>query len=124
VSDDGKTVDLVSYVRDHAASLVLKPVTGHAGKGVVVGPWCAPGEWESAIDRSLGKTHVVQRFIEIPYRPWPVAAGSRMEWTDYQSDLCPFVWRHRAPDGYACRHFAARDVSGAFGPVWVIEDEQ
>jgi len=49
-------------------TLVLKPATGHGGKGVTVGAECSPGEWTEHLAAALasGKTYIVQERVDVP----------------------------------------------------------
>jgi hypothetical protein len=71
---DGKTGDLLPYVRKDRERLVLKPNRGYGGEGVVIGPALTQGEWEQAMERALADPDrwVAQQLASIPVYEFPV----------------------------------------------------
>ena len=72
---DGRTGELLEFVRHERESLVLKPNRGYGGSGVVLGLAMTQQEWESALDRALAdntERWVVQRLVTIPVSEFPV----------------------------------------------------
>lgn len=65
---EGETVELVPFIRAHREQLVLKPVDGYGGFGIVVGPFATGPEWDEAIDTALRvpRRYVVQRYHPLP----------------------------------------------------------
>jgi hypothetical protein len=70
---DGRTVDLVPWVRDHRDSLVLKPNRMFGGKNVVLGPLVDQRTWEGTLDQALAAPGgwVVQQYAAVPREPFP-----------------------------------------------------
>jgi hypothetical protein len=65
---DGRSADLLSYVRRQREGLVLKPNRSFGGEGVALGHLLTDAEWEAAIERALADKDrwVVQRLASIP----------------------------------------------------------
>lgn len=60
---DGATVELVPYVLENRAGLVLKPTSLHGGIGVVTGWTTTQPEWVAAVTAAVGGPFVVQRRV-------------------------------------------------------------
>jgi len=73
----GEDVELVPFVLERRASLVLKPAHDYGGRSVFLGSETAPDEWEKAVRAALAAPWVVQERVAIPEEPFPVidAAG-------------------------------------------------
>jgi hypothetical protein len=65
---DGRTGDLLDFVRHEREMLVLKPNRSYGGSGVAIGPALGQADWESAIDQALvaRQRWVVQRLVTLP----------------------------------------------------------
>ncbi len=62
---DGKTIDLLEFIRANRQKLVLKPGGSYGGKGVCVGIRASDREWQESIATALReKNWVVQEYIE------------------------------------------------------------
>ncbi|MCX6584458.1 MAG: hypothetical protein NT166_30170 [Candidatus Aminicenantes bacterium] len=62
---EGKTVDLLEFIRSNRQGLVLKPGGSYGGKGVCVGIKASDQEWRESIETALReKNWVVQEYIE------------------------------------------------------------
>jgi hypothetical protein len=74
VLPEGRPGPLLEYVHSHYDSLVLKPNRSYGGEGIVLGCAATQGEWDSAIETSLGDPDrwVVQQLASIPVREFPV----------------------------------------------------
>jgi hypothetical protein len=71
---DGRTGELLEFVRREQESLVLKPNRAYGGTGVLIGPAASAQEWESAIQRALADSErwVVQKLAHLPVSEFPV----------------------------------------------------
>lgn len=72
---DGRTGNLLEFVRTHHEALVLKPNRAYGGDGIVIGPAVTRDEWESAMGAALADEEdrwVVQQLASIPVREFPV----------------------------------------------------
>jgi hypothetical protein len=75
VLPDGRTGNLLDFVRTHHESLVLKPNRAYGGDGIVIGPAVSRDEWEAAMTSALADPDdrwVVQQLASIPVREFPV----------------------------------------------------
>lgn len=68
----GASVELLPFLRQQREKMVLKPVQGYGGFGVVIGPETSPASWEQAIKDAMatpGST-IAQAFSPIPLTPF------------------------------------------------------
>ncbi len=105
--------------RTRREELVLKPVSGHAGEGVVLGWRCTRRQWDDALEAATD--HVLQERVEEQHLHFPDAR------TDYALqdclvDLDPFLIRGRFA-GFLCRVSGGPTANVATGagqvPVYV-----
>jgi diaminobutyrate-2-oxoglutarate transaminase len=61
---DGQRVGSQKFMLQRRKELVLKPVNGTRGEGVVIGCKTAASEWEQAVKRAMDTPHVVQHYVE------------------------------------------------------------
>jgi hypothetical protein len=87
---DGREVDLLRFVRDHRAGLVLKPAHGYGGRDVLVGDETAPAEWDEAIHAGAGQPWVVQDRVSIPEEPFPTFEGGSLRFEMLKVNANPF----------------------------------
>jgi hypothetical protein len=65
VEFEGRSWNLRELAMERRADFVLKPLTSHGGKGVVLGRDTEPGAWRRAIDKALKlRDHVVQQYVK------------------------------------------------------------
>jgi hypothetical protein len=81
---EGARVSLEALLRGRRDALVLKPVDGFGGYGVVVGPFAAAAEWAAAVDAALAKpgSTVVQRYHPLPRARVPLLDGADVRWEE------------------------------------------
>ena len=87
---DGREVDLVPYVLEHAAELVLKPAHGFGGQSVLVGVEAPADAWRSAVDEALTSPWVVQERVRIPREEFPVCEDGRLAFEPLGVNANPF----------------------------------
>src|SRR5205823_1647058 len=71
---DGRTIDLVEYVRGHRSELVLKPSDEYGGKGVVLGWEASEREWDGTLETAVGGragVWIAQARIPVRREPFP-----------------------------------------------------
>lgn len=73
---DGREIDLVPWVLEHRAELVLKPTMLHGGEGVVTGWRVSDDQWASAVSAAVDLPYVVQQRVETVPERYPVADGT------------------------------------------------
>jgi hypothetical protein len=71
---DGRSYELLDFIRRERETLVLKPNRAYGGEGVMLGPALSQAEWELAIERALADPNrwVVQQLASIPVSEFPV----------------------------------------------------
>lgn len=80
--EDGRTVDLLSYVLAHQDDLALKPTLLHGGSGVLLG-WrddTSGQTWEEQVRAAMGGPYVVQRRIRPLPELFPGENGEPVPW--------------------------------------------
>ena len=87
---DGREVDLLSFVRDHRAGLVLKPAHGYGGRDVLIGDETAPAEWDEAVHAGAGQPWVVQERVSIPEEPFPTFEEGSLRFEMLNVNANPF----------------------------------
>ncbi len=87
---DGQLVDLVPFVINERASLVLKPAHGYGGREVFVGDETEPAAWEAAVNEGLGSAWVVQERVAIPEEPFPTFDGGSLVFEPLKVNVNPF----------------------------------
>jgi hypothetical protein len=87
---DGRRVDLVPFILENRASLVLKPAHGYGGRAVYLGDETDPKAWEAAVSSGLGKAWVVQERVAIPEEPFPVFEEGRLSMEPFKVNANPF----------------------------------
>ncbi len=90
---------LLERARLEREQLVLKPLTGHGGAGVVLGWKVSQAAWETALDRA--DAHVIQRRVPPQRLAFPDATR---DWARVERmvDLAPFLVHGRLA-GFLCR---------------------
>ncbi|HEX2094794.1 MAG TPA: hypothetical protein VHG28_20485, partial [Longimicrobiaceae bacterium] len=95
----GEEVDLVSFIRDNAQRLVLKPNDDYGGRGIVLGWEADSAQWEEAVRTALAEPYIVQERVELPKVPYPSMVDGRVELFDRMLDTAPFIFHGEYMDG-------------------------
>jgi hypothetical protein len=74
----GDSVELVDFVRQNRARLVLKPNDDYGGHGVYFGQQLDEPTWENAIATALSADYVVQEAVDLSPEEFPIF--NQMEW--------------------------------------------
>jgi uncharacterized circularly permuted ATP-grasp superfamily protein len=94
---DGKSVDLVDYIRANRERLVIKPNDEYGGAGVILGWESDESRWDGAIDRALKDpfgTWVVQERISVRREVFPFFnSEGRVTMKEMLVDLAPYLFR-------------------------------
>ena len=88
----GASIDLVPWVRERRASLVLKPDHSFGGKGVHLGWQLGGAAWDEVIEEALAGDYVVQRAVPLCYETFPLMDGSRRK-DRFLVDQAPYLFR-------------------------------
>ena len=98
----GESIELLSYIRKHQETLVLKPSDEYGGTGVTLGWKVNAAEWETALQEALpgGEKSklqgcwIVQEKIPLRREPFPtIVAGGKVEMRDMLVDFAPYLFR-------------------------------
>ncbi|MEM7147390.1 MAG: hypothetical protein AAF591_19905 [Verrucomicrobiota bacterium] len=89
-SPQGKEIDLLPWVIENRSHLVVKPMDGHSGEGVVLGWHTEPDRWEETVQTNLGRS-VVQSRVRLHSERYPVIDDGLAEHEFYE-DTDPFLF--------------------------------
>jgi hypothetical protein len=91
---DGSPIDLVPWMTEHRADLVLKPNDEVGGRGVVIGANVEPSVWEKAIKVALLDPSIVQKRVHMPSSMFPeVGAAGELFFSRRFLELDPYLLR-------------------------------
>jgi hypothetical protein len=122
----GQPVDLLPFLADHQAELVLKPNDEYGGKGIVLG-WEVGGEaWLAALKQALAEPYIVQQRVKLPSEPYPSLVDGRVQVIDRMLDTNPFIWNGQYGSGCLTRLSTAALLNvtaggGSTVPTFVVE---
>lgn len=94
-SHNGRSVDLVAFVRENRASLVLKPNDDYGGRGVFLGPRLDERQWDQAVATALAADYVVQDAIDLQPEEFPIFTDAEWSLQPMFVDTNPFLFRGR-----------------------------
>ena len=86
----GREIDLVPWILEHRAALVLKPAHGYGGRSVRVGDETSPDAWSEAVEAGLREPWVVQERVAIPEEVFPLLDAGRVEFAPLKVNVNPF----------------------------------
>jgi len=93
----GRTIDLVPFIRERRAELVLKPNDEYGGAGVTLGWESSEAAWDGVLQEALGAapgTWIVQDKIRVRREVFPWFQGGRdAVMTDMLVDMAPYLFR-------------------------------
>ena len=92
---DDQEIDLLKFVSENRASLVLKPNDDYGGRGVFIGPRLSETEWKNAIATALTGDYVVQDAIDLQPEEFPVFNDIDWKLQSMFVDTNPFLFRGR-----------------------------
>ena len=122
----GREVDLVPYMQEHRAQLVLKPNDEYGGTGIKLGWEEDDTSWAAAIAVALASPYVVQERIHLPSEAFPSAVNDKLVIADRIVDTAPFCFDGRYTDGCLSRISTAALVNvtaggGSTVPTFIVE---
>lgn len=88
----GRSVELVDFVRQNRARLVLKPNDDYGGHGVYLGPQLDQSGWENAIATALSSDYVVQEAVVLSPEPFPIFNETNWNLQPMFVDTNPFLF--------------------------------
>jgi uncharacterized circularly permuted ATP-grasp superfamily protein len=93
---DGRTVDLLEYVRSNRERFVIKPNDEYGGTGVMLGWEQSEREWDQTIDRAASGSHgtwIAQERIAVRREVFPVCEDEGVRERDMLVDFAPYLFR-------------------------------
>ncbi len=122
----GRPIDLVKFVRQERARLILKPNDDYGGHGLYLGARLSESEWDEAIGAALGAEYVVQEAVDLYPEEFPIFNETGWSFQPMFVDTNPFLFR-----GEACgalvrlSHSPVVNVSSGGGETgfFVLESE-
>jgi hypothetical protein len=88
----GRSVELVEFVRENRAHLVLKPNDDYGGHGVYLGPRLDQPAWENAIATALSSDYVVQEAVDLSPEHFPIFNETNWNLQPMFVDTNPFLF--------------------------------
>ncbi|MGA7276104.1 MAG: hypothetical protein WBX14_14755, partial [Candidatus Udaeobacter sp.] len=88
----GRSVELVDFVRENRAQLVLKPNDDYGGHGVYLGPRLDQPSWENAIATALSLDYIVQEAVDLSPEDFPIFNESNWNLQPMFVDTNPFLF--------------------------------
>jgi hypothetical protein len=88
----GHSVELVDFVRQNRAQLVLKPNDDYGGHGVYFGPRLDEPAWENAITTALSSDYVVQEVVDLFPEEFPIFNQTEWKLEPMFVDTNPFLF--------------------------------
>jgi hypothetical protein len=89
---DSHSIELVDFVRQNRARLVLKPNDDYGGHGVYFGPHLDEPAWENAIATALSADYVVQEAVDLSPEAFPIFNQTEWELQPMFVDTNPFLF--------------------------------
>jgi hypothetical protein len=100
----GTSVDLLPFVEQNRASLVIKPAGGGGGGNITIGPDVDDAIWAAAIKRGLAQNWIVQQLAVPERQSFPVAqASGAIAQHDLNCEFTPYAWNGTRVEGVLCR---------------------
>ncbi len=88
----GWSVELVDFVRENRARLVLKPNDDYGGHGVFFGPQLDEPAWDDAITTSLSSDYVAQEAVDLSPEEFPIFNETEWKLQPMFVDTNPFLF--------------------------------
>ena len=98
VTREGRSVDLLPYLREHRDRFVIKPNDEYGGTGVTLGWETSEADWDRALARALAERArgwVAQEKIAVRRELFPICDGDGVAMRDMLVDFAPYVFRGR-----------------------------
>jgi uncharacterized circularly permuted ATP-grasp superfamily protein len=100
---NNSTIDLMEFIEQNRARLVLKPNDSYGGKGVVLGWEASPENWANALDAAQNEPYVVQEKVNIASEQFPFFADGKMNLHKLYVDADPFIFMGKSAHGVLTR---------------------
>jgi len=91
--ETGRMIDLIPYIQNQKANLVIKPNREYGGLGVTIGPDVTQAEWEAVLLEAAGHpyTYVVQRYAPVRSQSFPMLQPDGSVGREDYYGTCGFV---------------------------------
>ncbi len=122
----GRAIDLLEYVKENSARLVLKPNDDYGGHGIYIG-WNTEGsEWDEAIAAALADgDYLVQERVSTARETFPaLAEDGSIVFAEQLVDLDPLLFNGRVGSAFTRLSFSElANVSSGGGmvPTFIID---
>ena len=90
---EGRNVELLKFVRQERARLVLKPNDDYGGHGLYLGARLSESEWDEALATALRGDFVVQEAVDLHPEEFPVFGENEWSLQPMFVDTNPFLFR-------------------------------
>ena len=130
----GTAVDLLPFVADHRARLVIKPAGGGGGGNVSIGRDTSDDAWAQAIQRGVAQHWIVQALAEPERQRFPVVdAEGKIAHHELACEYSPYAWNATRTEGVLCRLVAGSVIhdlgdraigisNGVETATWIIDE--
>ena len=89
----GDDVELVKFVRQERARLIIKPNDDYGGRGIYIGSRLGDKEWDAAIETALAGDYVVQEAVDLYPEEFPIFDEKEWKLQPMFVDTNPFLFR-------------------------------
>jgi Circularly permuted ATP-grasp type 2 len=98
VARNGRSIDLLEFLRRHREQFVVKPNDEYGGTGVTLGWETSAAEWDTVLGRAVADRNsrwVAQERIAVRREPFPVCENGGLVMRDMLIDFAPYVFGGR-----------------------------
>ena len=96
---NGKTIELLEFIRATRERFVLKPNDDYGGKGISFGWESSEREWDDAIGHALDSHHLVQERVGVEKTDIPLISEGEARMASLTVDFDPFLFRGEVEGG-------------------------
>ena len=98
---EGKTVDMLNFLRENRANMVMKPIGLFGGKNVAIGHEMNDKDWEDVLQTAMVDKYVAQEYIPIPEIDLPVYDENGMHFEPKKVNMNFFAFNGKYAGGMA-----------------------
>ncbi len=98
-SFDGKEINLIEHIRKNRNEFILKPNDDYGGHGIIFGWESSESEWETALEKALQESFVVQKKVEIEKIDFLTYDEEKIFTEKLLVDFDPFLFRGKVEGG-------------------------
>jgi len=97
----GEKVDMVPFLKENRATMVLKPIGLFGGKDVIVGCDADDELWSQTITKALAEKYVVQEYIPIPTVSLPLCSDEGVTFVEKKINMNFYAFNGKYAGGLA-----------------------